>query len=194
MPRVGLTTDRVVMAATELVDGEGADALTLARLAERLDVKAPSLYNHVDGLEDVRRGVGLRTVDMLAGALGSAVMGRSGTDALQALAAAYRDFAVRHPGLYPLSQVAHPEDAEWSARSFAAVEPVAAVLHGYGLDGDDAIHAVRVLRSALHGFVLLEIGGGFGLDLDLDDTFRRMVDLLSAALSALAGGRSTVPG
>ena len=58
-----------------------------------------------------------------------------------------------------------------------------AVLRGYGLDGDDAIHAVRIVRAALHGFVALEIGGGFGLPLALDETFERLIAVLDRGLA-----------
>jgi hypothetical protein len=59
---------------------------------------------------------------------------------------------------------------------------VLAVLRGYGLEGDDAIHATRVIRSALHGFVLLEAEGGFGLELSVDESFARMVAALDKGL------------
>ena len=60
---------------------------------------------------------------------------------------------------------------------------VIAVLRGYGLQGDDAIHGVRIVRAALHGFVTLEAGGGFGLPLSLDDTFGRLVAVLDQGLA-----------
>jgi hypothetical protein len=59
-----------------------------------------------------------------------------------------------------------------------------AVLPGYGLDGDEAqaVHIVRALPSALHGFVVLETGGGFGIPLALDDSFAELVALLDRGL------------
>ena len=48
--RTRLTKTTVVQAAAELLNSEGAAALSLNRLAEKLDVRTPSLYNHVDGL------------------------------------------------------------------------------------------------------------------------------------------------
>ena len=59
-----------------------------------------------------------------------------------------------------------------------------AVLRGYELDGDDAIHAARIIRSALHGFVALQSAGGFGIPLDLDETFARLVAVLDVGLRA----------
>ena len=51
------------------------------------------------------------------------------------------------------------------------------VLAPYGLHDDDALHAVRGIRSLLHGFTMLEIVGGFGLPLELDESFRRLVEM-----------------
>ena len=68
------------------------------------------------------------------------------------------------------------------AASAAVVGVVLAVLRGYDLDGDDAIHAARIIRSALHGFVALQSAGGFGIPLDLDQTFERLVTALDVGL------------
>jgi hypothetical protein len=56
------------------------------------------------------------------------------------------------------------------------------VLAGSGREGDDLIHAVRALRSAVHGFAALEASGGFGLDVDPDVSFSRLVDALARGI------------
>jgi hypothetical protein len=43
------------------------------------------------------------------------------------------------------------------------------------------VDATRILRSALHGFVVLEIGGGFGIPRDINITFERLVSSLDIA-------------
>jgi hypothetical protein len=68
------------------------------------------------------------------------------------------------------------------AAAKGAVDVVLAILRGYGLEGDDAIHAARAVRSALHGFVALEAGGGFGIPVDLDESYARMVRALARGL------------
>lgn len=178
MPRAGLDTDAVVRAAAALVDAEGSDRLTLARLARRLNVRIPSLYNHIAGLEGLRRALTLHTLRHFTEALGRAASGRHGDEALGALADAYRAFVKAHPGLYSLvTRASTADDAELGAAQRAPVAVVLAVLADYGLDGEEAIHAVRAVRSAIHGFVSLEIAGGFGLPIDLDESFRRLVRL-----------------
>ncbi len=180
MPRVGLDSASVVTAAAALADRDGLQELSLARLAGELGVRSPSLYAHVDGLEDLRRRVAVRGAQELAVVLQSAAAGVAGTDALAAVAVAYRGFAREHPGMYAaLQPVRDPDD------SFEAlVDVMVAVLRGYGLDGDDALHGVRIVRAALHGFVTLELDGGFGLPLDLDVTFDRLVASLDRGLGS----------
>ena len=52
---------------------------------------------------------------------------------------------------------------------------VLAVLRAYDLEGEDALHAVRGIRAIIHGFVSLEATGGFGMPLDVEQSFRRLV-------------------
>jgi len=183
MPRAGLSTAAVVAAAAEIADAEGLDRLTLARVAATAGVRTPSLYNHVESLDDVRRRVALLALRDLADALRDAAVGRAGDDALAAMADAYRAYARRHPGRYAATQRAPAEgDEEMRTAAAGAVDVVVAILRGYGLEGDDAIHAARAVRSALHGFVTLETGGGFGIPVDLDESYARMVRALARGL------------
>jgi len=183
MPRAGLSTAAVVAAAADIADAEGLDRLTLARVAAAAGVRTPSLYNHVESLDDVRRRVALLALRDLADALRDAAVGRAGDDALVAMADAYRAYARRHPGRYAATQRAPAEgDEEMRAAAKGAVDVVLAILRGYGLEGDDAIHAARAVRSALHGFVALEAGGGFGIPVDLDESYERMVRALARGL------------
>jgi AcrR family transcriptional regulator len=183
MARAGLDTDAVVAAAAQLADADGLEAVTLARLATTLGVRSPSLYAHVDGLDDLRRRLATRGARDLAGQLQKAVAGRSRGDALSAMADAYRAYARAHPGTYAaLQRPPVRGDAEGAGAAADAVDVVLAVLRGYGLEGDEAIHAARIIRAALHGFVALETAGGFGIPLDLDDSYARLVDVLDRGL------------
>jgi AcrR family transcriptional regulator len=180
MPRAGLDADAVVAGAAALADAEGLDAVTLSRLAAELGVRSPSLYAHVDGLPDVRRRLAARGARELAAALQAAAAGRARADALAAIAAVYRAYAREHPGTYAaLQRVAN---VAGEAAAAQLVDTLIAVLRGYGLEGDEAVHAARIVRAALHGFALLENGDGFGLDLDLDETFGRLVAVLDRGL------------
>lgn len=181
--RAGLDPQRVITAAAELTDAEGVDALTLANLARRLNVRIPSLYNHVAGLEGLHRELAILTLRELASALGQATIGKAGDDAVFALTHAYRAYVRAHPGLYALlERIPAGSDEKLRQAEALPVEVALAVMSGYGLTGDDAIHAVRAVRSAVHGFVTIEMTGGFGLALSTDESFRRLIALLTRGL------------
>ncbi len=183
MPRAGLDTERVVTEAAKLADAEGPHEVTLARLAQALGVRAPSLYNHVDGLPGLLRLLTLRGLDELTDTIRDSAVGRSGADALRAAGQAYRAFAREHPGLYASTvRAPDPDDAELAAAATRAAEVLVAVLGAWGFSGDEVLHRVRVMRSALHGFVTIEAQGGFGLALDLDESFELVLDTVLAGL------------
>jgi AcrR family transcriptional regulator len=184
-PRAGLTPQKVVEAALAIVDESGPDALTLARVAERTGVATPSLYKHVEGLADLLRLVKLRVLGEVDEALRAATIGRSGEEALRALAVAYRDYLRAHPHRHPFVEVA-PDDPATTVAADRAVEVAAAVLDGYGLSGPDAVHAIRCLRAAVYGFTHLEAIGGFGRPEDIDTTFAHLLDMVTGGVSTLA--------
>ena len=66
------------------------------------------------------------------------------------------------------------------------------MLRGYQLDPAQEIHALRMLRSMLHGFATLEVEGGFRFDTDVNDSFAWMVDLIDHGLQS-AQGSSGLP-
>jgi AcrR family transcriptional regulator len=180
MPRVGLDAARVVDVAARIADAEGLDAVTLARVAGELGVRPPSLYNHVDGRADLLRAIAVLSVRELTAALREATVGRSGADALAAAAHAYRAYARAHPGRYAATLAAPTRgDEQHRAAATEAVDVMLAVLREWDLDDDDAVHVVRAFRSALHGFVAIEAADGFGMDVDVEVSFDRLLATLA---------------
>lgn len=188
MPRAGLSAAGIADEAAALADEVGFDHLTLAALAERLGVRQPSLYAHIDSLAGLRRSVSIQAKRDLGDVLIRAAVGRSGAAAIRSMSHAYRSWAQRHPGRYQASQLAYePGDIEDEAVMLAAIQIIADVLRSYRLEGDDAVDAIRALRSILHGFVSLESVGGFSLSADVDRSFERLIDGFVVALSQWTG-------
>lgn len=182
--KVGIVPSQVVDAAAGLVDRAGASALTLGAVAHELGIRTPSLYAHVDGLPGLRRALQAHGAHLLAERIRAASAALAGADAMRAFASAYRSFAREHPGLYEVIQHAVSEDDD-PAVAAALAEPVDVVVRALGtlgVEGDEAVHTVRIWRSALHGFVDLERRGGFAIPLGIDDTYQRLVDSLLAPL------------
>lgn len=199
--RPKLSRAAIINAALTFLDREGWDALTINALAGRLGTKGPSLYNHLDSLDDLRRSVRIRVVDDILHLLSTVAAGRTRHDAVMAMASAYRSYALHHPGRYsaftrmPLGG----DDPEFTMASHAAAAPVIEVLASYGVSGEAAYCAALQFWAALHGFVLLEMTGVMGAGVrcagvggaavsrtakvDTDTVFADMVQRLAAGMT-----------
>ncbi|WP_037577476.1 TetR/AcrR family transcriptional regulator [Phaeacidiphilus oryzae] len=186
MARAGLTAERLTRAGAELADEVGFEQVTLSALAKRFDVKVASLYSHLRNSRDLRVRIALLALEELADRAAEALAGRSGRDALRALGDVYRDYAREHPGRYAAARL--PLDPETAAASAGVrqAQMMRAVLRGYHLSSEtEQTHAVRLLGSVFHGFVSLELAGGFSHSApDSEESWSRALDGLDALLRA----------
>jgi AcrR family transcriptional regulator len=194
MPRSRLTPESVTEAAAALVDEIGFDHLNMGLLAERLGVKTPSLYKHVASQADLAHRIAVLAMTEVGDAIRDATQGRAGSDALAAGAQAMRMYVQEHLGRYAAGNAARPTGPDDPL--IPAVDRVlaswAAMLRGYKLDSSQEIHALRMLRSVLHGFVTLEVAGGFQIDTSVDDSFTWMINFIDHGLRALSATRTAL--
>lgn len=156
----------VVAAARRLLEEEGAAGLTMRRLAERLGIRAPSLYKHVPDKAALEAAIIAAGLQEAAAAFEAAVdaTAPAGT-AMGALAAAYRRFALDHPHLYRLMHSGPlPREQLPVGLEDRAAAPVLRVA------GDRA--RARALWAFAHGMVMLELDHRFPPDADLDAAWR----------------------
>ena len=186
MPRVGLTGDDVVASAAGLADEIGFQGVTMGLLADRLGVRAPSLYKHVGGLADVQHRLASLALTELGEVIRDAVQGRAGIDALAALLTAVRGYVSAHPGRYMATIGVEPTgpDDPLQAAGIRVINSIAAVLRGYGITEDKMTHAIRTVRSTMHGFAILEASRGFQWDADPDESFEWMIRFVDRGLQA----------
>ncbi|WP_179030989.1 TetR/AcrR family transcriptional regulator [Paenibacillus kribbensis] len=183
-PRNGVKLQDILQAAEDIANERGMGEVTLTTLAQKLHIRPPSLYNHVDGLNGLRHVLALHSLEQLEEALTSAAVGRAGDDALTAMGKAYMRYARKRPGLYEAMLYATDrKDTELRDAADRVAELVISVLSsGYGFKEEDCIHAARGFRSLLHGFASLEQKGGFGLPVEVDRSIAVMMDTFLAGL------------
>ncbi|MEV5608217.1 TetR-like C-terminal domain-containing protein [Streptomyces sp. NPDC052225] len=184
MARAGLTTERVVAAAADLADTVGFEHITIAALARGFGVKDASLYAHVKGLTELSTRVAILSGLDLADRIADALAGRAGRDALLAFGHAYRAFALEHPGRYAATQLElDPSALDEHPGLRRNLTCTYALLQGYGLAEPHLTDAGRVLRSTFHGFVTLELAGGFRHRRDVEETWASALEALHVMLT-----------
>lgn len=196
MTRAGLTTERVVEEAGAVADEVGLAQLTLVAVADRLGVRVPSLYKHVDGLADLRLHLAVRAKREMTTVLTRATVGKARGDALRALATALWEWAYAHPGAYAAAQAAPGDDPDDQQASADAVQVVFDVLAGYDLADDALVDATRSLRAAVDGFIGLHQRDGFAMARPVEASFTWLLDTLDAAMTGdrLSPGPAASPG
>ncbi|MDR2783820.1 MAG: WHG domain-containing protein [Treponema sp.] len=151
--------------------------------AEKLEVKPPSLYNYITGLDDARRQLAHFALEKLETALRDTALGYTRTDALRKIAYAYRHFAQCRPELYKAFIVCPSfDDAGIGEAKQAVARTFYQVLEPYQLDHEMKIHFTRCFRSALHGFVSLESTGFFKNGVDAEKSFETLIETSLAPL------------
>jgi AcrR family transcriptional regulator len=184
VPRTGLSGAEIVAAAAALADETGFAGVTMGLLAERLGIRPPSLYKHVASLADLQHRLATLAMTEVGEQIRDAVQGKAGRDALAALLTALRGYVTDHPGRY-MATVGATEDGLDDPLVLAAarvIDSIAAVLRGYGIGDAEMTHAIRFIRSAMHGFAMLESSGGFQWDTDPDESFAWMIGFIDRGL------------
>ena len=178
-----------------MADEVGLSTLTLAALADRLGVRQPSLYKHIDSMAGLHRDIAVHAKRDLGDVLARASVGRAGADAITSMSHAYRQWALQHPARYEAAnRIPAPSDLEDETVSLAVIQLIADVLTAYQLEGDDAIDAIRAFRSTLHGFISYETTGAFALSADINRSFERLVHGFIVALTQWTDTATPQPG
>lgn len=172
--RQRLNRSIVIDMAATIADTEGIDAVSLQRIANDAGVKQPALYRHVSGIEELWKLLAIRARQLLAARLHEANQGVSRNQAVSAMATTWRRFVQQHPGLYSATDrvpsVGDPEIEE-SLRN--VIHALVQSLSDYSLSESQRGQCARSLRSALHGFCVLEKDHGhpepYAIDAGLDN-------------------------
>jgi len=150
-----ITRELVLATALEIIDGDGAEAFSMRRLAGALECDPMALYRHAPNkaalLDDVTELV-LSRLDVDSG-------DPDWSNQLRTVARSYRALALAHPRVVPFL-VTRPLATPLALRppgTLRPLEDILVLLTGAGFSGADALHIYRALLGFLHGHVLNEL-------------------------------------
>ncbi len=184
--RIRLSRTTVVEMAAIIADAEGIEAVTLSRIALDAGVKQPALYRHVTGIEELWTLLSLRARDLLVTQLTEAIAHTTRDSAVLAVAHVWRTFVQTHPGLYSATdRVPSVGDLDIELSLARVVAVLTQSLDGYQITTSQRAHCARSLRSALHGFCVLEKDHGHPEPYALDKSLAQLVELFCRGIESL---------
>lgn len=158
----GITKEMIVAETIRYINETEKSMVSLHELARRLEIKTPSLYNHIKNTEELQYEVFCYAIEQFVRNQKKAIKGKKMDDAIRAFAEAYYTFASENKGLYRLimSMPLKNDDAE-KEMAVPLLDVVVDILSDYGLDEKSIAHWQRVFRAILHGFITQEELGYF---------------------------------
>ena len=145
-PRIRLTRERVLVAAIDLADKGGVEAMSMRKLGQELGVEAMSLYNHVRNKEDIVDGL----IDVIFGEIGLPLRGIDWKTAMRLRAITAREVLARHPwAIGMMESRSSPGPA-----TLRHHDAVIGCLREAGFSIAMTAHAYSALDSYIYGFAL----------------------------------------
>jgi AcrR family transcriptional regulator len=179
----------IVAAGRDILEAGGLDAVTMQAIADRVGIRAPSLYKRYANRGDLIAAIGASVLADLGAELAPFV-GLEPRAGVRAVADAFRRFALDHPRSYELIFMSLPPGSRPPAELNAAAAMPLVELAGRLAGPDQALEAARLITAFAHGFVSMELSGAFRLGGDVDEAYRYGVDVLVDALGNVERARS----
>ncbi|MES0491036.1 MAG: WHG domain-containing protein [Leptospirales bacterium] len=169
---LAMNESEIINKAIVIANGEGFQALTIAKLAREFNVKPPSLYKHIQSLNDIYDELGIIFMQEIIQIIHTNAFGLSGEMAIREVCNSFRSYALKNPGLYQSMQIIHiKRSPAYQEIAVSLIQLLSRVIEPY-VQNQAKIHAIRFLRCILHGFIDLEVQNGFGLPEDIDTSFK----------------------
>jgi AcrR family transcriptional regulator len=189
--RARTSLDEIVAAGRELLETGGPDALTMQAVAQRVGVKAPSLYKRLPSREALVAAIVSETLEDLVRDLTPLGRHPDPLVGLRAVATSYRAFALTHPRTYELLFQVLASDSRPTPELNERVTAPLMALTTRLVGAERALEAARLVTAFAHGFISMELAGAFRLGGDVDEAFGFGVDALIHGLAGWSPRRSS---
>ena len=188
LPKKGLDKNAVIERAALLANEKGLDNVTLKELADSLEIRSPSLYNHISGLEELKREIMLYGWKKADERILCAAENCSDYEAVKAMCRAFYSYATENKGIFSAmlwyNKYADTGSMEATSGLFSRLYMI---MENMGISRNITEHLIRTLRGFLEGFALLVNNGAFGHPADIDESFEMSLDVLIEGIRAAAG-------
>lgn len=187
MAKKGLDKISVIERAAVLANEKGLDNVTLKELADSLEIRSPSLYNHISGLPELKREIMLYGWKQAEERILRAAEGINGYEAVRAMCRAFYRYASENKGVFSamLWYNKYADEGAMEATS-GLFSRLYKIMEDMGISREKTEHLIRTLRGFLEGFALLVNNGAFGHPADIDESFEVSLDVLIEGIKAAA--------
>ena len=156
----GITKELIFKESEKMIELHGLESFSVRSLSLRLDIKPASLYNHIDGIDEIYNYLAKKASYMMTERLSQAIAGKERDEAFVEAAKAYRKFAENKREYYLLLiKIRSSKNETAGKQGYNCFKPVIDLIKSYGMSKRETLHFIRSFRSFLHGFVEITHNG-----------------------------------
>ena len=183
-----MTETRIIEVAIEIINQEGFAYLSLKKVAKKLKIKSPSLYNHISNLEDLKNKISLYGWKQLEEKMFLSIIEESCYEAIKSMAYAFYDYATENKGIFEVmlwyNKYMIEEGNQVTHNTF---DILFKILRKQNLSDETINHFIRTLRVFLEGYVLLVNHQVFGHPLSIQKSFDFSLNILINGVKNMEG-------
>lgn len=178
-----VTKDAVIQTASDIADKKGLNNLSLKVVAEELNIRTPSLYNHISCLDDLLRAVAHNGMRQMNERMKQAAIGKSGAAAIKAVAVEYLNYMIEHCGVYETIQWASWHGTEETASIFDDyLSLLITLIQSCDFNSTHTNEILNMLTGIIHGYTTLQLRYAFS---NPDKVRSEFCDAIDALLSGI---------
>lgn len=188
MSKNNISDELVIETAAKLSNKVGLENLSLKMIAEELNIKSPSLYNHISSLDNIKERLMIYGWKQIENKMIYSSVGVSGYEALKNMCYAFYDYATNNKGIFTAmlwyNKYENEEKKNTTTRLF---DMLFKVMNSLNIRDDNINHIIRTLRSFLEGFSLLVNNNAFGNPISIKESFDLSLEIIMNGIKSLEG-------
>lgn len=188
MSKNSISDELIIETSACIANNVGLDNLSLKIIAEELNIKSPSLYNHISSLEEIKQRLMIYGWKKMEEKMLDSAVGVSGYEALKNMCYAFYDYATNNKGVFTAmlwyNKYESTDKEKATTRLFNMIFKVLKLLD---ISDVNINHIIRTLRSFLEGFSLLVINNSFGNPASIKESFELSLEIIMNGIKSLEG-------
>ena len=159
---MAVTKSTIIQTAADIADKEGLQNVSLKVIAEALEIRTPSLYNHIKNMDELLREVAHNGMRSMNARMVKAAIGHVGDRALKIVSTEYLNYMIEHPGVYEIIQWANWNGTEETAAIYNEyISLLNAFIIPYNLEIESSREVLNMITGFIHGYTTLQLRYAF---------------------------------
>lgn len=188
MSKNNVSDELIIETSACIANKVGLNNLSLKIIAEELNIKSPSLYNHIRSLDEIKQRLMVYGWKQMEEKMLDSAVGVSGYEALKNMCYSFYDYATNNKGVFTAmlwyNKYENTQKENATTRLFNMLFKI---MKSLDISDNNINHIIRTLRGFLEGFSLLVNNNAFGNPISIKESFDLSLEIIMNGIKSLEG-------